>query len=118
MQTPIRIEYSPLEARQRFLIDANTRWLRQALTIVERIDDGTYKVSPQGFAPHRVGGHLRHVIEFYDCFLKGLDLLHVDYDARVRDLEIETSRTAAALKLRELIEKLRNTRDLRGDGCI
>jgi len=118
MHPTLRIKHNPLEERQLFLIDASVRWLRQALAIIEKVDDGTYRSSPAGFSPHRMGGHLRHVIEFYDCFLNGLDSFHIDYDARVRDLEIETSRAAAVSKINDLINRLHRTPELRGDGCV
>jgi hypothetical protein len=41
---------------------------------------------PQDWLPSR--GHLRHVLEFYQCFLDGLTS-RIDYDARKRDEVIE-----------------------------
>jgi hypothetical protein len=32
-----------------------------------------------------IGMHVRHVLEFYDCLMSGLDLNQVDYDARRRN---------------------------------
>ena len=45
------------------LIDTNLRWLRQALRLLDRLDDAAYATAPAGLAPHRAGGHLRHIIE-------------------------------------------------------
>src|SRR4051812_17362736 len=88
------------------LVDTNVHWLCQALSLVERVDDQAYAESPAGFAPHRAGAHLRHILEFYQCFLEGIELFHIDYDSRRRDESIETSRAAAAAAIRAIITKL------------
>ena len=88
------------------LAETNVAWLRQALSLTERLDSSNYSSSPEGMSPHRVGSHLRHVLEFYECFLDGIETLHIDYDARKRDPRIEMSRHAAADKIRLLIRRL------------
>jgi hypothetical protein len=92
--------------RQSALIATNIRWLRQALRLLERLDDSIYSATPPGFAPHRVGAHLRHVLEFYQCFLDGLDWSHIDYDSRRRDESIERSRHTASIAIRSIIHGL------------
>jgi uncharacterized damage-inducible protein DinB len=88
------------------LIDANIRWLRQALDLVAGIDDRAYATTPAGMAPHRAGGHLRHIVEFYQSFLDGLRSGRVDYDARRRDAAIESSRASASAAIRRIIGAL------------
>jgi hypothetical protein len=97
---------SPHTSRQSALIAANIRWLRQALRLLERLDDSVYSSTAPGFAPHRVGAHFRHVLEFYQCFLDGLDSSHIDYDARRRDESIERSRHTASVAVRSIIYAL------------
>lgn len=77
------------------LVELNVRWLRQALVVIEGLDDLAYGSSPPGFAPHRVGGHLRHILEFYQCFIDGTEPGIIDYDARQRNKAIEQSVRAA-----------------------
>jgi hypothetical protein len=57
-----------------------------------------------------VSSHLRHIIEFYDCFLSGITSAYIDYDARRRDHRLEKSRSAAARRIHELIESLQDHR--------
>ena len=64
------------------LIEMNLRWLHQAAALLARLDDASYATMPPGLAPHRVGGHLRHIVDFYDSFLQGLETGRIDYDAR------------------------------------
>src|SRR5262245_24831103 len=85
----------------RELRDRNITWLQQALRLLETLDDRTYKGSK-----YRVSCHLRHIIEFYECFLDGLAAQHVDYDSRRRDRALESSRTVASARILSLIERL------------
>ncbi len=104
--------------RQSALIEMNVAWLEQALDLLDRLDDETYTASPRELAPHRAGSHLRHIVEFYECFLNGLAAAHVDYDARQRDQFVEQSRGAAAVKIRRIIERLRAEEVLRKDAIL
>src|SRR5262244_1479464 len=95
-----------IPSRTSALIATNVRWLRQALRLLERLDDTAYAATAPGFAPHRAGAHLRHVLEFYQCFLDGLDSSHIDYDSRRRDESIEHSRQTASIAIRSIIHAL------------
>ena len=95
-----------LHRRLSALTATNIRWLCQALHLLERLDDSVYSATAPGFAPHRAGAHLRHVLEFYQCFLDGLDSSHIDYDSRRRDEAIERSRHTAAIAIRSIIHVL------------
>jgi hypothetical protein len=92
--------------RQSALIATNIRWLRQALRLLEGLDDSVYSSTAHGFAPYRVGAHLRHILEFYQCFLDGLDGSHIDYDSRPRDESIERSRHTASIAIGSIIHAL------------
>jgi hypothetical protein len=87
----------------RELIDLNVTWLRQAYVLVNELDDTTFGTSPSGLVPHRVGSHLRHVLEFYECFLQGLESGRIDYDRRRRDVTVENSRRIAAARISAII---------------
>lgn len=100
------------------MIETNVRWLRQALRLLERLDDAAYATSPAGMAPHRAGGHLRHIVEFYQAFLDGAGSFHIDYDARRRDPQIERSRTAAASAIRAIVRELETSPALRFEAVV
>jgi hypothetical protein len=104
--------------RQKFQIEQNVTWLRQAVLLIEQLDDRTYRFSPPSLAPHRVGGHMRHILEFYECFLDGLEASHIDYDARKRDEAIEASRTVALSRIQSIIQRLERTPELRRDSIL
>jgi hypothetical protein len=100
------------------LIETNLTWLRQASALLAQIDDRSYADSPRGMAPHRVGGHLRHILEFYQCFLDGLESAEIDYDARRRDELVERSRPAAALRIREIIRRFETMPEVQWDFAV
>ncbi len=107
-----------LSLRQELLIEGNVHLLRQAQSLLAPISDRIYKDSPAGFAPHRVGSHLRHVLEFYECFLDGVETGHVDYDARKRDEAVGTNRNEAIARIQKIVERLQNCPALRGEMLI
>lgn len=111
-------EKTTISSRQSTLIERNVRWLRQALRLLDRLDDAAYSTTPRGFAPHRAGAHLRHVLEFYQCFLEGLERSHIDYDTRRRDEAIEYSRDAASAAIRSIIRSLETCQELREERII
>jgi len=87
------------------LTSENIHFLRQGLELLEGLDDETYTRKPS-IPMSPVGGHLRHCLDFYDCFLKGLESGHVDYDARCRDPRVETDRRYAMDRINGIIERL------------
>jgi hypothetical protein len=110
--------HSPVRDRHEHLIGANIGWLRQADALLDRISDAVYTATPAGLAPHKVGSHLRHILEFYECFLAGLPASHVDYDARKRDISVERSRQAARERISSLIRAFESESALRTDSTI
>jgi hypothetical protein len=67
------------------LISANVAVLRQARDLVAGIDARLYS-SVEGIpVKSGAGAHVRHCLDFYDCFLAGLRVGRVDYNLRERD---------------------------------
>ena len=63
---------------------ANVDVLRQGIELLTRLDDATFR--------HAVGPQLRHTLDFYASFLRGLATRRIDYDTRERDPLVESSR--------------------------
>jgi uncharacterized damage-inducible protein DinB len=53
-----------------------------------------------------MGGHVRHILEFFDCFLEGLVIGEIDYTKRKRDLSVEEFTEKASLKCTEIMSAL------------
>src|SRR5206468_5488699 len=74
---------------QAALIDINLRWLHQALALLAKIDENVYATAPPALSSYRVGAHARHILDFYQCFFKGLEGGRIDYDVRGRNRVVE-----------------------------
>jgi len=104
----------PTRASNALLAAENVYYLEQGASLLERLTDGLYTRHPP-IAMSPVGGHLRHCLEFYECFLDGLPLSRVDYDARIRDPAVETDRGRALAMLRRLAARLAEAVDAAQD---
>jgi hypothetical protein len=80
--------------------------LNQSIALLENLDDKSYAETNGLPVRSSVGVHLRHCIEFYECFLCGVRLGGVDYNKRIRETLIETDRNFAITKLRIIISEL------------
>lgn len=90
----------------RELLQTNRLWLHQAMELLKDVTDADYVGSPEGLEPHRAGGHLRHILEFYECFLDGMCRGYIDYDARRRDARVETNRALAMTRIHLILSQL------------
>lgn len=88
------------------LAAANIHFLGQALELLNALDDEGYRRDFPGTFGQGVGAHMRHIIEHYRCFFDGLDAACIDYDARARELALETERGAAQTVITELVGRL------------
>lgn len=85
-------------------LDGNLHFLRQGITLLERLGDDTYASDVGRHSP--VGAQYRHVLEHYQCLLAGVGGGRVDYDARARDPLIEQDRDHALQATRDLLQEI------------
>lgn len=94
------------------IIDDCTALLNQAAILVARVSDdlftATTPMSPRG----SIGGHLRHVLDFYWSFLTGIEKGKIDYNQRERNTLIEHDRFFAVERIRSTIDRLAELADL------
>jgi uncharacterized damage-inducible protein DinB len=84
----------------------NVAILGQSIALLEQIDDELYtRVDAQIFRSC-VGSHMRHLLDFYGAFLRGLPSGRIDYDSRQRDVLVEQHRLAALERLRDIVFQL------------
>ena len=100
------------------LLSLNLHWLREALLLVNRLDDATFVVSPSALPGQCAGGHFRHILEFYECFLAGLETGTIDYSASRRDADVENKRQAAAARIRFIIRSFEGVSFHPHDGVM
>lgn len=63
--------------------------IRQLENVLSSIDVTQYTQPLAVFNGSSLGQHVRHTIEFFQCFIEGLENDVIDYDARKRDMQIE-----------------------------
>lgn len=94
--------------------------LRQAHDLLEVLTDDDY-ASPLETTTQAAdaswsspGAHTRHVLDFVDCLLAGIDARRIDYTARKRHPEVETCRDAGRRRIEGAIGELERLGDLEG----
>jgi len=84
----------------------NILLLKQAVNVLNGLDDECY-VRPMAQAYDAgVGTHFRHCLNFYQSFETGFPIGRVDYDHRIRDLRMEQDRTYALMQYTSMIATL------------
>jgi len=89
----------------RVAVDQNLDAIDDGLELLDRL-----RTLDDPRADSAVGGHFRHCIDFYDCFLAGLPSGRIDYDARRRAREVEARPEAAAHELGRIRRSLADLR--------
>ena len=88
--------------------------LRQGLDLVEALAPEDYAFPQERNIWSCPGSHTRHMLDFLDCLLSGLDSRQVDYTSRKRHIEVECSQTMGLCEIRRCIESLDRLRPLDG----
>jgi uncharacterized damage-inducible protein DinB len=84
----------------------NSTLLSQAIDMIERLQT---HAAPSFVYAQAVGPHVRHIIEHYEALLRHLDNAHsnsVDYDARERDVAVQSQPEITQAKLRSVAARL------------
>ena len=84
----------------------NVRYLEQAVQLLEGMSDEVYALPAPLNLGSSVGAPLRHCIDHYDNFIAGIPTGRIDYDARRREVLLETSRTFGIDKIKLLMTGL------------
>lgn len=69
--------------------------LSEINALLLQLSNAQYTYSCKLLSDATIGQHVRHILEFYQSVLKGLDIKVVNYDNRERNLSIETDRNFA-----------------------
>lgn len=80
----------------------NKKVLNQLLNLLDKIDNSDYSVTIPLLYESTIGKHCRHILEFYQCFLKSDLVGELNYDLRERNMRLETD----VLFAKELIDEI------------
>jgi len=88
------------------LIEENIHLLRQGVELIERLDHSLYAEANHPLLKYTAGGHFRHSIDFYTCFLSSVATGLVNYDRRARNEVVELDRAFAVAEIEDIIDRL------------
>jgi hypothetical protein len=88
------------------LIEQSQEQIAFLLQLAEHLNYVEYNMPVAGISHSSIGKHFRHVVEFYQCFLVGSQTGEIDYDARKRDLQLETDPAFAVQTLKRIGQSL------------
>jgi len=108
VQGKVEVQSSKVsENGQIFLVNQCVAVIRQGIDLIENLTDEHF-TNCERSEKSSVGAHFRHNLDFVTNFLCGLETGKLDYNARERNLRVETNRQYAALRFREAVSKLEN----------
>ena len=99
------------------LIDALQEALRQEVSLVSVLTAEQYRASAEGHFSSSIGMHLRHNLDHFEAFFKGLDSNEIDYESRSRNGQVEDVPEVAIDVLNHFIVHLQGLR-LRADAVV
>ena len=92
---------APSTSRPYPALETNLRLLDQAVALLKQLSQRQF-IESYPPAEGTIGAHLRHVIEFYQCFIKQWSAGEVRYDKRPRSQEVEKDRASALAAVRDI----------------
>jgi len=84
----------------------------QIINILDQIGQDEYKKPLVIFNGSSIGQHFRHILDFYNCLIKGLANSVIDYSDRERNPAIESDVKAAKVAFYEIQQKVANLEEL------
>ena len=95
-----------MQSSSRSMIGEIIDILQQGRDLLGQIDDHIFLHTIPPMFHYGISSHIRHCLDFYVCFLRGLETGYIDYDSRERDEQIEKDRTTAIKKIDSTIKQM------------
>ncbi|MEO9887318.1 MAG: DinB family protein [Balneola sp.] len=87
------------------VVKSNIYFLEQGVSLLSSITDDQYAFNNGRYFKSGIGRHFRHIIEHYTSLINGYTD-RVNYDARERELKLETTRNFAISTIRTIIDSI------------
>ncbi|MDV3616168.1 hypothetical protein CMU80_01735 [Elizabethkingia anophelis] len=84
--------------------------LSEINNLINKLSQEQYNAKLEVLTQASIGQHVRHIIEFYQCLFDAAHTMEVNYDARQRDLRLETNIHFASDTIENLINILSNVK--------
>jgi uncharacterized damage-inducible protein DinB len=92
------------------MIEALVKNLNRGLILLESVTAEQYKDTTVAPYYSSIGGHIRHILDIYDCIFEGLSTCKIDLTARKRNLETEELLAEGINYMATIIGKLQNVK--------
>lgn len=103
---------------KRSIISSINDTLNKAIALLNAVDTKTYSDDSIGPYYSSIGSHVRHVLDFFDCIISGIDTNDIDLTARKRDEILSTNKEAAKEHVYEIQKILVSYVDVNTDYLI
>jgi hypothetical protein len=90
------------------LVQAANDVLLQGLTLLFALGDNTYSRTAGKPFHASIGGHYRHVVEHFQSLIRGREACEVNYDARERNVRLESEVTYASVATCDVLRMLKH----------
>lgn len=90
------------------LVDAANDVLVQGLTLLFELGDRTYSRTASAPFHASIGGHYRHVLEHFQSLIRGLRTSEINYDARERNMRLQSEVTYASIATCDVLRALKH----------
>lgn len=94
------------EQTKRPFVRDNVVYLHQGVDLLKSMSDVQFVATMPPVFANSTGAHIRHILDYYYCFLDGLDTGRFDYDRRARNRDIEQNREQAINAFEHVIIQL------------
>lgn len=88
------------------MFKSSQQTLEQFKEVLLQLPENCYARPCEAISQATIGQHTRHIIELYQCLLKGYDPNEVSYDKRPRDIRIEVDVDFAIYHLEQIQDLL------------
>src|ERR1043165_118952 len=99
----------PMDAPE--LLQAANEVLLQGLTLLFEIGDNTYARTAEAPFHASIGTHYRHVLEHFRSLIQGLRANEVNYDARERNVRLQSEVSYASIATCDILRALKHYDD-------
>lgn len=90
------------------LINACSNILQQLTFVINQVSPADFSKPSTALSQSTIGQHLRHTLEFFECFEKGYATGKINYDERDHDKILETDKAVALLALEDITRFIQN----------
>jgi len=94
------------------MIDAIEQNLNRGVRLLNSINDTQYSDTTVQPYHSSIGGHMRHILDVFDCIFSGLEYKHIDLTARKRNQLAEEKTAFGLAYFSDTLEKLNSLKTI------